>query len=130
VKETGAIHHLDLSVRNAADSTAFYDRILPLIGFRRDADVPEGLIWVGAHVEIGLQTARSDTPHDRYSSGLHHLAFTAPSRASVDLFHRKLLGLGVDVLDAPAEYPEYGPGYYAVFFADPDGMKLEYVFTP
>jgi hypothetical protein len=32
-----------------------------------------------------------------------------------------------DVLDAPAEYPEYGRGYYAVFFADPDGLKLEAV---
>jgi hypothetical protein len=36
----------------------------------------------------------------------------------------------VRVLDAPAEYPQYGSGYYAVFFADPDGIKLEYVFTP
>ncbi len=37
-----------------------------------------------------------------------------------------------DVLDAPAEYPQYngGRGYYAVFFADADGLKLEYVFTP
>jgi glyoxylase I family protein len=31
------------------------------------------------------------------------------------------------VLDAPREYPEYVPGYYAVFFADPDGIKLELV---
>ena len=37
-----------------------------------------------------------------------------------------------EVLDAPAEYPHYngGRGYYAVFFADADGLKLEYVFTP
>ena len=34
------------------------------------------------------------------------------------------------VLDAPAEYPEYGEDYYAVFFADPDGMKLELVHYP
>ena len=81
-------------------------------------------------MEIGLQSARSSAPHDRYSAGLHHLAFTAPSRAAVDALHQRLLDLGVDVLDAPAEYPQYAPGYYAVFFADPDGMKLEYVFTP
>jgi hypothetical protein len=24
----------------------------------------------------------------------------------------------------------YGPGYYAVFFADPDEIKLEYVYVP
>ena len=68
--------------------------------------------------------------HDRYSPGLHHLAFTSPSRAAVDSFHLSLLDLGLSVLDAPADYPEYALGYYAVFFADPDGVKLEYVFTP
>ena len=57
------------------------------------------------------------------------VAFRAPSRAAVDELHARLVGLGVTILDAPAEYP-YTPGYYAVFFADPDGMKLEYVFSP
>ena len=33
-------------------------------------------------------------------------------------------------LDPPAEYPLYAPGYYAVFFADPDGLKLEFVHMP
>jgi catechol 2,3-dioxygenase-like lactoylglutathione lyase family enzyme len=31
------------------------------------------------------------------------------------------------ILDPPTEYPAYGAGYYAVFFADPDGLKLEFV---
>lgn len=34
------------------------------------------------------------------------------------------------ILDPPADYPHYAPGYFAVFFCDPDGIKLEYVFTP
>ena len=38
--------------------------------------------------------------------------------------------VGATVLDPPAEYPQYGPGYYAVFFADPDGIKLECVYLP
>jgi len=38
--------------------------------------------------------------------------------------------MGATILDAPAEYPIYGPNYYAVFFADPDGMKLELVHFP
>ncbi len=67
-------------------------------------------------------------PHGR--DAVHHLAFAAPDRAAVDAFHGRLLDLGVHVLDAPADYPQYGAGYYAVFFADPDGIKLEYVFTP
>jgi catechol 2,3-dioxygenase-like lactoylglutathione lyase family enzyme len=104
--------------------------VLPLLGFRRSANVPEGPIWAGAGVEIGLVAARAATPHDRFAPGLHHLAFAAPSRAAVDAAHRALGALGVAILDAPADYPQYAPGYYAVFFADPDGLKLEYVFTP
>jgi glyoxylase I family protein len=127
---SGAIHHVDITVRELGRSTSFYDRVLPLMGFRRRADVFEGPIWAGASLEVGLQAARGSAAHDRYSPGLHHLAFTAPSRSAVDAFHERLLELRAAVLDAPAEYPEYAPGYYAVFFADPDGIKLEYVHTP
>ena len=42
-------------------------------------------------------------------------------------FYRPLNGATVP--DAPAEY-DYEPGYYAVFFTDPDGMKLEFVHIP
>jgi catechol 2,3-dioxygenase-like lactoylglutathione lyase family enzyme len=127
---SGAIHHVDLTVADLARSTAFYDRVLPLLGFRRSANAPEGPIWAGAQLEIGLVAARSATHHDRRAPGLHHLAFTASSREAVDAAHRQLVEHGVVILDAPAAYPQYAPGYYAVFFADPDGLKLEYVFTP
>ena len=128
----GAIHHIDISVGDLALSTAFYDRILPLLGFRRFPDAPEGPLWAGARLEVGLQAARSSEqePHDRFRVGLHHLAFTAPTRAAVDSLHRDLVAMGVTILDSPAEYSGYAPGYYAVFFADPDGIKLEYVHTP
>jgi hypothetical protein len=48
----------------------------------------------------------------------------------VDQFHGFLRSERITVLDAPAEYPQYGKGYYAVFFADPDGLKLEVVHFP
>jgi glyoxylase I family protein len=128
----GAIHHIDLTVSELGEATRFYDRVLPLLGFRRVPDCAEGPLWAGDRLELGLQAARSDgsRPHDRYSPGLHHLAFTAPSREAVDALHRDLLRMGIAILDAPADYPEYAPGYYAVFFADPDGLKLEFVHTP
>lgn len=113
-----------------ARSTAFYDRVLFLMGFARSADCAEGPLWHGAYVEIGLQPARESRAHDRHAPGLHHVAFDAPDRADVDRVYGELLRFGVAILDAPAEYPQYAPGYYAVFFADPDGLKLEYVFTP
>jgi NAD(P)H-dependent flavin oxidoreductase YrpB (nitropropane dioxygenase family)/catechol 2,3-dioxygenase-like lactoylglutathione lyase family enzyme len=127
----GRFHHIDITVTDLARSTEFYDRVLPLLGFRRVTDC-EGLpVWAGTHAEVGLQPAQAnaDRSHDRYSPGLHHLAFAAPDQAGVDQLHRKLRALRVEILDPPALYEGYAPGYYAVFFADPDGMKLEYVFT-
>jgi len=132
VKSFGAIHHIDITVRDPERALRFYDFVLPLMGFRRIEDAAEGPLWAGAQVEVGLQTARADstTAHDRRSPGLHHLAFTAPTRESVDGLYEKLQAADVPIFDPPADYPEYAPGYYAVFFADPDDIKLEYVFTP
>jgi catechol 2,3-dioxygenase-like lactoylglutathione lyase family enzyme len=129
----GWLHHIDVSVSDAARSTAFYERVLPLLGFERIADCPDGPLWAGASMELGLQQARPDhraRRHDRYAPGLHHIAFGAPSCADVDRVHAELVRLGVVILDAPQLHERYAPGYYAVFFADPDGIKLEYVFTP
>lgn len=129
----GAVHHLDLTVSDLARSTAFYDRWLPAMGLQRIADCAEGPLWRGASMELGLQAARlgrATQQHQRDAPGLHHLAFAAPVRADVIRLHEELGRAGEVILDPPADYPNYAPGYFAVFFSDPDGIKLEYVFTP
>ncbi|WP_066481367.1 MULTISPECIES: VOC family protein [unclassified Sphingomonas] len=69
--------------------------------------------------------------HDRYAPGLHHLAWASDSREEVDRLHRLLVSIDAVILDQPMDYPRYGPRYYALFFADPDGLKLELVhFDP
>lgn len=129
----GLIHHLDLTVQDLAASATFYGALLGFLGYRRVRDEPGGIDWdlrsARRLCSIGLKPARTQT-HDRYSCGLHHLAWHAESRADVDRLHDLLLDLGAMILDAPADYPSYGTGYYAVFFADPDGMKLEFVHFP
>jgi catechol 2,3-dioxygenase-like lactoylglutathione lyase family enzyme len=84
-------------------------------------------------MNIALRAAAAEhrgVAFDRTRVGFHHLALKARNRADVDRCHAFLLREGLTVLDAPAEYPQYGPAYYAVFFADPDGMKLELVHSP
>jgi catechol 2,3-dioxygenase-like lactoylglutathione lyase family enzyme len=130
----GHFHHIDLTVSDLARSGPFYDAVLGFLGYRRGN---EAETWIdfdtaGPHraPSVGIRLARSDRPHDRYSCGLHHLAWAADSRDDVDRLHGLLVRIGATVLDAPADYPQYRDGYYAVFFADPDGLKLEFVHSP
>ena len=68
----------------------------------------------------------------RKRTGLNHLAFRVPHREDVDRFANDFLaprGLA-PLYETPREFPEYRPGYYAVFFEDPDRLKLEVVHIP
>lgn len=131
----GTVHHIDLSVASLAASAPFYDLVLGFLGYRRSRTADDGIDWDlagpgGAACSIGLKPARSDRHHDRHSAGLHHLAWHAADRGDVDRLHALLVAHGAVILDPPAEYPAYGAGYYALFFADPDGLKLEFVHFP
>lgn len=134
----GFVHHIDLTVRDVNASAAFYDAVLGFMGYTRSHQDARGIDWDltdtrTGFCSIGIKSAEEDgatRAHDRYSPGLHHLAWSAENRDDVDRLFALLLDFGATVLDAPAAYPQYGPSYYAVFFADPDGLKLEYVHAP
>jgi catechol 2,3-dioxygenase-like lactoylglutathione lyase family enzyme len=134
----GTVHHVDLTVADVAASRPFYESILTFLGYVRAHEDARGVDWDmkhpgGSYCSIGIKKSEADgraRRHDRYSPGLHHLAWRAQSRADVDRFYALLLRIEAQVLDAPAEYPHYGHGYYAVFCTDPDGLKLEYVHQP
>lgn len=123
------IEHVDLTVNDLAKSSEFYQKVLARLGFRRLAG-DEDVRWANAHLTFAIRPASERANFDRYRAGLHHLAFKVRSRADIDEFHRFLVEEGITVLDPPAEYPQYGPNYYAVFFSDPDGIKLELVHFP
>jgi glyoxylase I family protein len=125
------IEHIDLTVSDLPRSEAFYDKVMSALGFRRIEDADPR--WANALMTIAIRPAADDqrqTAFNRYRAGLHHLAFKAISRADVDEFHHFVLAEGIELLDAPSLYPEYGENYYAMFIADPDGMKLEVAHFP
>jgi glyoxylase I family protein len=128
---------VDLVVRSVERSLPFYRDLLGPLGWHGLSEV-EGergeTIWYlsGPGTSIGIRSAQPSQiggGYDRYSVGLHHLAFEASSRAAVDERTDWLRSVGAALESEPREYG-YSPGYYAVFFYDPDGMKLEILHVP
>ena len=116
--------HLSLQCDDLDASRRFYETLLAPIGITvvmEFGDVlglggPDGTpkFWLGKQTTGGTQREI-------------HIAFTAPNRATVDTVHRTARDLGAEILHEPKEWPEYHPGYYAVFVRDPDGNNVEAV---
>jgi glyoxylase I family protein len=131
------VDHVDLVVSSIERSLPFYRGLLGPLGWvavvRQEGERGEpihylgGPDWAGS---LGLRERQSgEGPPDRYAVGLHHLAFEAPSRKAVDEAARWLRDQGAEIEGGPGER-HYTPGYYAVFFHDPDGIKLEILHRP
>jgi len=135
VRSTG-IHHVDVVVSSIERSLPFYRDLLGPLGWHGVSEVQGErgeTIWYlwGPGSSLGVREAQSEReqPFDRYEVGLHHIAFEAMSRAVVNERAEWLRGYGAEIESGPEEY-WYQPGYYAVFFYDPDGLKLEIVHVP
>jgi glyoxylase I family protein len=135
VRSTG-FHHLDIVVSSIERSLPFYRDLLAPLGWHGIGEV-EGergetihyLSGPGSSLGLREATTRSEGQYDRYRVGLHHVAFEVASRAAVDERAQWLRARDVEIESGPEVY-WYLPGYYAVFFYDPDGLKLELVHVP
>ncbi len=128
-----SLAHVDLVVGSLELSLPFYRELLAPLGFTDEGEIEgeraERVVYLGGErtpFSLGLREQQSEGRHDRYCLGLHHLAFTAPTRKAVDERAAWLREIGAQVESGPEEYA-YSEGYYAVFFYDPDGLKLEIV---
>jgi catechol 2,3-dioxygenase-like lactoylglutathione lyase family enzyme len=120
------IDHLVLSVGNFARSKEFYDKVLGFLGFKLKYDYADMAGWSNGKTLFWIAAADAQGRKRKYHKGdvgFHHYAFELSSRDDVDELGAYLEQNGMTVLDPPGEY--YGRNYYAVYFADPDGMKLE-----
>ncbi|KAF8975624.1 hypothetical protein BGZ46_008978 [Entomortierella lignicola] len=137
--KTGTINHVSLSASDYEQSKLFYQFFFTdLMGFKKTMDAPYCTMWSlgsGSGTAIALSPGNK-TPHHKHNPGLNHLAFNVETKELIDEFYEKIVQFqeanksltGSVILDKPAEYPQYSPGYYAVFFTDPDGVKLELVY--
>ena len=135
----GNISHIALAVSDLERSTVFYNKVFEFIGFKR-VEVPELTqqaiktrlkAWVGPGYSISIFPSKGEFArrvHDRNAPGFNHMAFNAEDRSDVEKLYELLKEIGATVLDAPAEYL-YSPGYFAVYFTDPDGRKFEFAYA-
>ncbi len=129
------VHHFDLVVSALDRSLDFYRGLLGPLGYTRAGDIGgergERVVYLGGSrvVPVSLREAQTPGGYDRYRVGIHHVAFEAPSREVVDERLRWAREQGAEIENDPKEYA-YMPGYYAGFFFDPDGIKLEIVHVP
>ena len=123
------IDHLAIRVGDFEASRRFYDRLLHFLGFVREWEFGRTVGWNNGVTMVWITEADQGAgPHRTGDIGYHHYAFELGSKAEVDELGVFLESEGVTVVDPPAAYPSYGEGYYAVFFLDPDGLKLEAMY--
>jgi glyoxylase I family protein len=130
--EVDGLDHIYVTVSDIARSERFYDPVMQMLGFRKKArpidDTPH-VHYFNRVTQYSLRPARSAAPMsaDPYAVGaLHHLCMRVADRGAVQEAHRLLRELGIAASE-PRLYPQYRHDYYAIFFEDPDGVRLEIV---
>jgi catechol 2,3-dioxygenase-like lactoylglutathione lyase family enzyme len=127
VTEIIGIDHIYITVSDLKRSEEFYDRVLLNLGFRKNAFSISGdphVQYYNRHFGYVLRPAKRRQPHDPYSPGLHHFCLRVETSADVQSAARQIRKAGVEVSE-PKSYPEYAHDYVAIFFSDPDGVRLE-----
>ncbi len=117
------IDHLGIQVTDLAAARDWYDAVLaPLnAGVMMVFGEAIGYGLTGGSPNFWLSVATEPVGRE------NHIAFTTTDRKVVHAVHDVVRDRGIEVLHAPREWPEYHPGYYAVFLRDLDGNNVEVV---
>jgi catechol 2,3-dioxygenase-like lactoylglutathione lyase family enzyme len=130
-----AVYHVQLNVADVGVSGVFYRELLGYFEYRVTHDGGDALGMSNGTADFWIVQTPADRAaavFHRKNPGINHVAFRVGSAGDVDRFHDEFLKpRGVAVLyGGPRDYPEYRPGYHAVFFEDPDRLKLEVAYVP
>ena len=119
------IDHLVIRVGDYRTSKAFYGKLFKFLGFKVLDEYADAIGWTNGKTRFWIGPADAEGRKRKYrigDIGFHHYAFELRSRRDVDALQEFLEKLGAPIVDPAAEYYD---DYYAVFFLDPDGLKLE-----
>ena len=115
------LDHVVVQVDDLKAVGDWYDQIVRLAGGERTFDIPNliGYDLPGEPAQLFFSLATD--PDGRQT----HLALRVEDEAAVQRGYEFATAGGAEILHEPRLWPEYGPGYYAVFIRDPAGNNLE-----
>ncbi|MEG6508482.1 VOC family protein [Methyloligella sp. 2.7D] len=119
------IDHLVIRVSDYEKSKRFYGALFAFLGFEVLAEYGDMIGWTNGKTRFWIGQADAEGKKHKHrigDVGFHHYAFELRNRNDVDELQDFLKAQGATIVD-PAD--EYYDDYYAVFFLDPDGLKLE-----
>lgn len=123
------LDHLGVNVPDLAIAREYYDAIMPMFGFELCGSGEDWFGYRPSSDDDGATLIFNATPeggtYSRLRPGLQHIAFRVGSRAQVRTAHEWALAHGSEIVNEPRVWTEYHPDYYAVFWVDPNGFKLE-----
>ncbi len=126
------LSHVEIYVSDYAKTIRFYDKILKPLGWQRLVCQKTHTTFTDGAMKIVFCPADEkylQYGYHRKRIGLNHLAFYAPTKESVDHIYETILKAdGIDCLYE--KQPVGEEDYYAVFFEDPDRIKIEIVYSP
>jgi catechol 2,3-dioxygenase-like lactoylglutathione lyase family enzyme len=120
------IDHLSIRVSDYEKSKHFYSQLFAFLGFELSDEYGDAIGWTNGKTRFWISPADAQGRKRKYrigDVGFHHYAFQLRNRKDVDALQKFLTeDLKARIVDPAAEYYD---DYYAVFFLDPDGLKLE-----
>lgn len=126
----GLIHHIELYVSDLKISVKFWGWFLEELGYKVYQEWEKGQSWkIEDTYIVFVQTEDRflDVSYHRCRIGLNHLAFHASSKQQVDDITKNLKEKGINVLYEDKHPFAGGKDHYAVYFEDPDRIKVELV---
>src|SRR5207249_2878995 len=102
--------HLGLNVPDLPAAKAYYDDLLPLLGYAPFFATDDEAAYLPAEGKRGtflfLYPALEPGAYSRHAAGLQHLAFMVPTRSAVHAVHDWVVARRGEVLHAPRVFPE------------------------
>ncbi|PLT29320.1 VOC family protein [Peribacillus deserti] len=127
------LHHVEINVSDLSQAAEFWGWLLPELGYELYQTWEKGFSW--KHQDTYLVFVQTEEKHlfppfHRAKTGLNHIAFHGRSTRNVDKLTEKLRGKGIRILYEDKHPFAGGKEHYAVFFEDPDRLKVEVAAPP